>query len=106
MEAKAQLATAIVGGLGGSGAVLEAELGEINSIGLPGPTQIAKVNVINGGRGYVTAPTIVFTSVQGGGGASAVATVKDGIIQEIIITSTGAGYAASTNSNSRNRQSY
>jgi len=87
-------ATAIVGGLGGSGAVLEAELGELNSIGLPGPTQIAKVNVVNGGRGYVTAPTIVFTATQGGGGASAVATVKDGIIQEIIITSTGAGYAA------------
>jgi len=87
-------ATAIVGGLGGSGAILEAELGELNSIGLPGPTQIARVNVVNGGRGYVTAPTIVFTAVQGGGGASAVATVKDGIIQEIIITSTGAGYAA------------
>ena len=86
-------ATAIVGGLGGSGAVLEAELGELNSIGLPGPTQIARVNVINGGRGYVSAPTIVFTPTAGGGGASAVATVKDGIIQEIIITSTGAGYS-------------
>jgi hypothetical protein len=87
------VATAIVGGLGGTGAVLEAELGELNSIGLPGPTQIARVNVINGGRGYVTAPTIVFTPTAGGGGASAVATVRDGSIQEIIITSTGAGYS-------------
>jgi len=87
-------ATAIVGGLGGTGAILEAELGELNSIGLPGPTQISKVNVINGGRGYVTAPTITFTATSGGGGASAVATVKDGSIQEIIITSTGAGYGA------------
>ena len=87
-------ATAIVGGLGGSGAVLEAELGELNSIGLPGPTQIARVNVINGGTGYVTAPTIVFTPTSGGGGATAVATVKDGSIQNIIITSTGAGYGA------------
>ena len=86
-------ATAIVGGLGGSGAVLEAELGEINSIGLPGPTQIARVNVTNGGTGYVTAPTIVFTPTAGGGGASAVAVVKDGSIQEIIVTSTGAGYS-------------
>ena len=86
-------ATAVIGGLGGSGAILEAELGEINSIGLPGPTQIARVNVINGGTGFVTAPTIVFTPTAGGGGASAVATVKDGIIQEIIITSTGAGYS-------------
>jgi hypothetical protein len=86
-------ATAIVGGLGGTGAVLTAELGELNSIGLPGPTQIKKITVVDGGRGYVTAPTIVLTPTAGGGGASAVATVQDGAIKEIIITSTGAGYA-------------
>ena len=86
-------ARAVVGGLGGSGAVLTAELGELNSIGLPGPTQIAKVNVVQGGTGYTTPPTIVFTATLGGGGATAVATVKDGAIQNIIITSTGAGYA-------------
>jgi hypothetical protein len=86
-------ARAVIGGLGGTGAVLEAELGELNSIGLPGPTQIARVNVIQGGTGYITPPTIVFTSTLGGGGATAVATVKDGAIQNIIITSTGAGYA-------------
>ena len=85
-------ATAVVGGLGGDGAILTAVLGEINSIGLPGPTQIASVTVTNGGRGYVTAPTIVFTPTSGGGGATAIATVKDGSIQEVIITSTGAGY--------------
>jgi hypothetical protein len=87
-------ARAVIGGLGGSGAVLEAELGELNSIGLPGPTQIARVNVIQGGTGYTTPPTIVFTATNGGGGATAVATVKDGAIQNIIITSTGAGYGA------------
>jgi hypothetical protein len=87
-------ATAVVGGLGGQGAVLTAQLGELNSIGLPGPTQIKSVTVVDGGRGYITAPTIVFTPTAGGGGASGVATVKDGIIQEVIITSTGAGYSS------------
>ena len=86
-------ATAVVGGLGGTGAVLTSELGELNSIGLPGPTQIKKITVVNGGRGYVTAPTIVITPTSGGGGASATATVQDGAIKEVIITSTGAGYA-------------
>ena len=87
-------ATAVVGGLGGTGAVLTAELGELNSIGLPGPTQIKTITVVNGGRGYTTAPTIVLTPTSGGGGASAVATVQDGAIKEVIITSTGAGYSA------------
>ena len=86
-------ATAVIGGLGGSGAILTSELGELNNIGAPGPTQIAKVTVVNGGTGYQTAPTIVFTPTAGGGGATAVCTVKDGIIQEVIITSTGAGYS-------------
>ena len=86
-------ATAVIGGLGGSGAVLTTELGELNNIGAPGPTQISKVTVVNGGTGYQTAPTIVFTPTAGGGGATAVCTVKDGIIQEAIITSTGAGYS-------------
>jgi hypothetical protein len=86
-------ATAIVGGLGGSGAVFEAELGELNSIGLPGPTQIARINVINGGQGYSSAPTIALTGGNGNG-ASAIATVLNGIVQEVTITSTGAGYSA------------
>ena len=85
-------ATATVGGLGGSGAVLTAELGELNSIGLPGPAQVARINVINGGQGYSSAPTITITPTSGGGAATAVATVLNGIIQEVILTTTGAGY--------------
>jgi len=86
-------ARAIVGGLGGRDAVLEAELGELNSIGLPGPTQIARINVINGGQGYTSPPTI---SISGGGGngATAICTVLNGSIQEVIVTTTGAGYAS------------
>jgi len=87
-------AYAVVGGLGGQGAVLEAELGELNSIGLPGPTQIARINVIDGGTGYTTPPTITITPTAGGGAASAVATVLDGVIQEVIVVTTGAGYGA------------
>ena len=87
-------ATATVGGLGGSGAVLEAELGELNSIGLPGPAQVARINVVNGGQGYTSPPTITITPTSGGGAATAVATVLDGVIQEVIVTTTGAGYGA------------
>lgn len=87
-------AYAVVGGLGGSGAVLEAELGELNSIGLPGPTQVARINVIDGGNGYTTPPTITITPTAGGGAATAICTVLNGSIQEVIVTTTGAGYGA------------
>jgi hypothetical protein len=88
-------ARAVVGGLGGRGAVLEAVLGTVNTIGLPGPTQVASVRVIDGGVGYSSPPTIKFTAVSGGDGAEAVCTVLNGVIQEVIIVSTGAGYGAS-----------
>ena len=86
-------ARAVIGGLGGSGAELTATLGELNSIGLPGPTQIAKITVVKGGQGYNGSPTITLTG-GGGEGASAVATVLNGSIEEITITSTGAGYTS------------
>ena len=87
-------ARAIVGGLGGQGAVLQANLGTVNSIGLPGPTQVASITVIDGGRGYTSAPTLEIVPTLGGGGAQAVCTVLNGVIQEVIIVSTGAGYGA------------
>ena len=86
-------ARAIVGGLGGSKAVLTAELGELNSIGLPGPTQVSKINIVNGGQGYSSPPSIVLAG-GGGNGATAICTVLNGVITEIIITSTGAGYTS------------
>ena len=86
-------ARAIVGGLGGSKAVLTAELGELNSIGLPGPTQVSKLNIVNGGQGYSSPPSIVLAG-GGGNGATAICTVLNGVISEIIITSTGAGYTS------------
>jgi len=86
-------ARAIVGGLGGTKGTLTAELGELNSIGLPGPTQVNKINITNGGQGYTSPPTISITG-GGGNGATAVCTVLDGVITEIIVTSTGAGYTS------------
>jgi len=91
------IARVVIGGLGGSDAVLTAKLGELNSIGLPGPTQVSGITVVNGGKGFTSAPSITITPTSGGGGATAVCTVLNGEIQEVIMTSTGAGYGAVPN---------
>ena len=80
------VATAIVGGLGGSGAQLTAVLGTGTLA-----TQIVGVTVVNGGFGYTTAPTIVFTSGSGSG-ATATCTVLNGAIAGVTMTINGSGY--------------
>tara|TARA_R110000737_G_scaffold9791_7_gene25557 strand:- start:1426 stop:12609 length:11184 start_codon:yes stop_codon:yes gene_type:complete len=85
-------ASVVIGGSGGSGATFTAELGELNSIGLPGPTQVKSITVVDGGKGYSSPPTITITATNGGSGATAVATVLNGSIQKVIMTSTGAGF--------------
>ena len=54
-----------------------------------------KITVTNGGTGYTSAPTVVFT----GGGFTTVATAKaviaGGAVSYIYITATGAGYTSS-----------
>jgi hypothetical protein len=92
-------ATAVVGGLGGEGAVLEAIMGTVNSIGAPGVDQVVGVRIINGGRNYTSPPTIVFTPVSGGAGAVAICTVLDGKIDAVYLdpinyegTVNGSGY--------------
>jgi hypothetical protein len=93
------IATATVGGMGGVGAILTPVMGTANSIGLPGTDQVVGVTIVDGGRNYLTAPTIVFTPTSGGAGAVAVCTVLNGKIDAIYIdnvnypgTSNGAGY--------------
>jgi hypothetical protein len=81
-------ATATVGGLGGTGAVLTAVLGTGSA-----STQVVRVTVVNGGYGYTTPPTIVFAG-GGGAGAAATATVLDGTIQSVTMTITGSGYSS------------
>lgn len=72
-------ATAVVGGLGGIGAELEAVI----TAG-----QVTAVNIIEGGFGYLTAPTIVFSS----GLAEATAVVLDGAIVQVTVEIPGSGY--------------
>ena len=80
------VATAVLGGFGGSGAVLVANLGT-------GATaqQIASVTIVNGGVGYTTPPTIVFASASGTG-AQAICTVLNGAIATVTMNIPGSGY--------------
>jgi len=81
------VATAVVGGLGGVGCVLSCTLGT----GLAS-NQVASVTVVSGGTGYLTAPSIVFTSGTGSG-AVATCTVLNGVVQTVTVTSPGSSYA-------------
>lgn len=54
---------------------------------------VLTVAVTNGGTGYATAPTVVFTPVSGGSGAVAVATVVGGVVTAVTVTDSGSGYA-------------
>ena len=80
-------ATVNLGGFGGAGAVLTAVIGTGTSA-----TQIVSVTVVNGGYNYTTPPTIVFVSATGNG-ATATCTVLNGVIQTVIMTINGSGYA-------------
>lgn len=54
---------------------------------------ITSIPLATGGAGYIGAPVITITG-GGGTGASAVATVSDGVITGITITSAGTGYTS------------
>ena len=88
------VATGLVGGLGGAGAVLQAVMGTVNSIGAPGVDQVVSVTIIDGGYNYTTPPTIVFTPVSGGAGAVASCTVLNGKIDSVTMEINGSGYNA------------
>ena len=77
-------ATAVVGGLGGSGGVFT-----VTRTG----TQITSVTVPHGGTGYTTAPTLV---VSGGGGSGAILTcsVLNGTITDVQVIVNGSGYTS------------
>ena len=81
-------ATAIVGGIGGSGAVLTPVLGAGNTAG-----QIISITVVNGGYNYLTPPTIVITDSTGTG-ATATARVLNGQIQAVDMVITGSLYVS------------
>ena len=81
-------ATATVGGVGGSGAILTAVLGTGNTAG-----QIISITVVSGGYNYLTPPTIVITDSTGTG-ATATARVLNGSIQAVDMVITGSLYSA------------
>jgi hypothetical protein len=54
---------------------------------------VEKLSVVDGGFGYVDAPAVSFDG-GGGTGAVATATVKNGVVTGITVTSAGAGYRA------------
>jgi hypothetical protein len=93
-------ATATVGGLGGAGAVLTAVLGVANITGAPLADQVASVTIVNGGYGYTTAPSIVFTSASGSN-AVATCTVLNGTITSVTVTTPGSGYLTVPTVNAR-----
>ncbi len=55
-------------------------------------SQITYCNVLNGGTGYTSAPTISFYGPAGGSGATATATISGGSVTGITITAQGSGY--------------
>ena len=84
-------ATVTVGGFGGSGAILTAVLGTAGNA-VAGADQVASVTIVNGGTGYTTPPTIVFTAVSGGSGATGTAIVLNGAIVGVTMSIPGSGY--------------
>jgi hypothetical protein len=52
---------------------------------------VKTITITNGGSGYTSAPTVVFTS-QTGRNAAATATITDGALSAVTITNAGEGY--------------
>ena len=58
--------------------------------------RVQGVQIINSGFGYTVAPVVSFNG-GGGGGAQATATIGDGIIGIVTVTSGGSGYSTTPN---------
>ncbi len=54
---------------------------------------VSSFNLVNGGNGYSTAPTVTITG-GGGSGATATATVSGGVVTAINLISPGSGYSS------------
>lgn len=66
------------------------------SDGTTAPTSargVGSIAVTNGGSGYTSAPTVVFTGGSGTG-ASATAVVENGVVVRIDVTAAGTGYTS------------
>lgn len=60
---------------------------------ISGSGQIDRINITSGGTGYVAAPKVTITG-GGGTGATANATISNGVVSAITITNGGTGYSS------------
>ena len=56
-------------------------------------TEVQGINLINGGYGYSSTPTVVISG-GGGSGAAATANLTDGVVTSIVLTARGFGYTS------------
>jgi hypothetical protein len=82
--------TAQFTGGGGTGATAQVNL-SLPSGG--SATKVVSVNLSSGGSGYTSAPTVTFTPLIGGTGATGVANVSGGVVTSITMTNQGSGYS-------------
>lgn len=57
---------------------------------------VVSISISSGGTGYTSAPTVAIAEVDGGTGATATATVTNGVVTAVTITNGGSGYTAPT----------
>jgi hypothetical protein len=57
----------------------------------PQAKSVQRVNIVNAGFGYTVTPSVKFIG-GGGSGATAVATIGDGVLQRVSIANSGSGY--------------
>jgi hypothetical protein len=78
---------------GGTTAVGVATLigGLVDCVGESGKYKVQGIEVVNSGFGYTVAPSVVIVG-GGGAGAAATATIADGVVGIITLTSGGSGY--------------
>ena len=55
---------------------------------------VVGVTIINGGRGYLSSPSITF--VGSGSGATATATISNGVVTQVTMINPGAGYGSAS----------
>jgi hypothetical protein len=54
------------------------------------PTSVASIQILTSGTGYSTSPTIVFTAIGAGSGASATPTITNGAITSLLFSNIGS----------------
>lgn len=59
--------------------------------------QVVKINITDGGSGYVSAPAVTISAPASGVQATATATITGGVVTAITITNPGYGYVESDN---------